>query len=139
MNSLKKRLLVGLSAGLVAGTVIIGIGGRIAMRGIAILAGVPGGYSWGGTLDVVAFGLITGIISGVVFGLVEKYAFTNHILTGLLFGVLVFVCLLLLPIDAKGAARGFPELQGEIHLIFGGLLLIYGMALTFIYKWCLKI
>jgi len=136
VNDFLRRILIGLVAGLAAGTVIIGIGGRLAMRLITILGGLPGGYSWDGTLEVVMFGLITGIISGVVFGTVERYAFSNRMLTGLVYGALVFGSLVVIPIDAKGAASGFPDLQAAIYLIFGSVLLVYGIALATMFSWC---
>ena len=128
----------GLVAGLVAGILMIGIGGRLAMRFIALLDGRAGGFSWSGTLDIIAFGLITGVISGAFYGMVEKYMFSNKLLKGFAFGLLLYLVLLVLPLSGKGAAKGFPERQMEIYLIFGLVLVLYGILLAFTFKRYLK-
>ncbi|MGI9551192.1 MAG: hypothetical protein ACR2MT_08340 [Aurantibacter sp.] len=139
MNDFVKRISTGLISGLVAGMLIIGMGGRLAMRIIALLGGQQGGFSWGGTLDVVAFGLITGAISGVIYGMIEKYGFSTKLLNGGLYGILLFVALLVLPIEGKGAAKAFPDLQLSIYLIFGVTLIVYGIILAYAYKRCLRL
>lgn len=134
MNLLIKRMANGLVSGLVAGILIVGIGGRLAMRFIALLDGRQGGFSWGGTLDVLVFGLITGGISGCFYGIVEKYIFSNTLLNGVVYGILLFLALLILPISGKGAAKGFPDRQMEIYLIFGVVLVLYGILLAFTFR-----
>lgn len=133
-NDFKKRISIGLVTGAVVGALIIGIGGRLAMRVIALMAGRQGGFSWGGTFDVITLGLLIGLFSGVVYGFVEKKGFSNYVLNGCLYGTLLFVVLLILPIDGKGAAKGFPEMQTEIYLIFALLLIIYGIGLASLFR-----
>lgn len=132
MDKLLKRIFFGLLAGIIAGTLIIGIMGRLAMRVIALMGGLRGGFSWGGTMEVVLLGLIIGAISGAIYALLQYYLFNNKLLTGALYGLLVFAAILLLPIEGKGAAKGFPDLQVPIYLIFGVLLTVYGVLLVFL-------
>lgn len=134
MNNFLKRIGIGLVSGFIGGTVIVGIGGRLAMRSIALLAGRQGGFSWGGTWEVVALGLIIGVLSGIVYAMVEKYGLPNESLNGAIYGIFVFVMLLILPIGGKGAAKGFPDMQPTIYLIFGILLVVYGVLLAFLFK-----
>lgn len=131
-----KRLLIGACAGLVSGTIILGIGGRLAMRLIAIVGGLPGGFSWGGSLEVVALGLLIGLLSGAIFGMIDKLGFQKKAYSGLLYGTLVFGSIIILPIEGKGAAAGFPQLLLIIYLIFGILFLLYGWALAILFdRW----
>ena len=138
MSNLLKRIGLGLVSGLLVGSVVIGVGGRIAMRCIALLADRQGGFSWGGTIEVIALGAIIGILSGVVYAIVLKYSVANKPFYGAVFGVLVFVMLLILPIAGKSAAKGFPDMQPTIFVIFGTLLVVYGILLALLFKWFMK-
>ena len=52
--------------GAVIGMLSLGIGGRIAMRIIALTAGAPPGWSVGGTITVVALGAASGALGAVI-------------------------------------------------------------------------
>ena len=56
-------------AGLAFGAVILGLGGRVAMRVIALQGGVPGILTVGGTVTVVLAGCASGV-GGVVLHLI---------------------------------------------------------------------
>jgi hypothetical protein len=61
-------LLRAMLAGAVAGTVVLGVGGRLVMRLIAILfAPGPAGFSWGGTLEVVGAGALFGTAAALLW------------------------------------------------------------------------
>ena len=134
LHFFKKRIGIGMGIGFLAGTLILGMGGRLAMRFISIMAGRSGGFSWGGTLDVVLLGLIIGVLSGGVYGFVGKYGFSSVLLNGCLYGLLLFIVVLILPIDGKGAARGFPEMQPAIYFIFATVFVLYGIVLAHFFK-----
>lgn len=129
-----KRIFWGLTSGLLVGTLVIGVGGRIAMRGIAMMGGLKGGFSWGGTLEVVLLGLLIGTISGTIYGLLSNYLFANKWLAGGTYGLLVFIAIVILPIEGKGAAKGFPDLTLEVYLIFGALHLVFGVLLAYLFE-----
>lgn len=133
-----KPVTAGLAAGVIAGTLILGIGGRLAMRLIAIISGLPGSHSWGGSLEVVAFGLILGILSGIFFGLVFPYTFTWRLLTGLLFGLLVYGAVVAIPMESMGAIAGFPAHKVPIAWIFGIVFALYGFAFVPMFHYVLK-
>lgn len=128
-----KRILIGLSAGLLVGTILIGVGGRFVMRVIALMGGLQGGFSWGGSLEVVLLGLIIGALSGAIYGLLHSYLFSNRWITGTLYGLIVFLAIIVLPIEGKGAAKGFPDLQWAVYLFFGVLHIAYGVVLAFLF------
>lgn len=127
MHLFFKNTITGLFGGLISGTIILGIGGRLLMRGMAILAGGSVSFSWDGSLEVVLLGSLIGLCSGVFMGLSLPFAVNNKSLWGLLQGFLAYLMVLALPISGKGAARGFPDFQITIHIIFGGLFLLYGI------------
>jgi hypothetical protein len=47
--------------GLILGTVILGVGGRIGMRYVGLAQGQAAGFSWGGSLTVVFMGAVWGV------------------------------------------------------------------------------
>jgi hypothetical protein len=132
VNPVLRTILAGLLGGMISGTLVLGIGGRILMRGIAIMAGGSGNFSWGGSLEVVFLGSLIGLISGAFMGLSLQFAMRNKLIWGLLQGFLAYLMVLVLPIGGKAAAKGFPDLQVTIHLIFGGLFLLYGILAALI-------
>ena len=83
---------------------------------------------------MVLLGLIIGAISGGIYGLLRKLLFSNTWLSGILLGFLVFIAILVLPIEGKGAARGFPDLKVMIYLIFGVLHLAFGVVLALLFE-----
>lgn len=56
----------GALTGLVLGAFILGIGGRVLMRGLALATGRPAGFSMGGSLEVVASGALYGVLGGLL-------------------------------------------------------------------------
>ena len=133
MYLILKNIVKGTLAGLMSGTLILGLGGRLLMRGIAILAGGSGSFSWAGSGEVVALGSIIGICSGAFLGLSSPFAMRNKLIWGMLHGALAYIMVLVLPIGGKGAARGFPDLQVTIHLLFGGSFLLFGIAMVWLF------
>ena len=55
-----------LVAGALSGLVILGIGGRVAMRLIALHNGQPGGWTVGGTMTVIFLGVVSGVGGGAI-------------------------------------------------------------------------
>ncbi len=136
---LKLRLLI--YTVLIAATTggfVLGVGGRLLMRGIARMAGSSGGFSWGGTLEIIALGALIGIVSGLFYGLFLKFFQKSPLLLGLLFGILCYAAIILLPIDGKGAINGFPQFRSQILILFGTLFLLYGLMTALVIKVLLR-
>jgi hypothetical protein len=51
--------------GAIAGTIILGVGGRVGMRYVGLAMGQPAGFSWGGTMTVVFMGLVSGVVGAL--------------------------------------------------------------------------
>lgn len=120
-----KRVLKTGVVGTLSGAIVLGAGGRFLMRGFAILGGIEPGFSWGGTLELIAFGAIIGVITGLIFGIMKPYfALKNDFAGGLLIGGMAYIIILLLPIEGKQAAENLPEYQAEI---LAGFFLLFAM------------
>lgn len=131
MNPRIKPYLRATAWGFLLGAVILGFGGRLIMRLIAWHAGLEGGFSWGGTLEVILLGGITGGFAGVFFPIWAQIPLKNWI-NGVTYGTVVYTAFLILPISGKAAAKGFPEMQLQIYLIFGFLFMGFGAALAYL-------
>jgi hypothetical protein len=55
-----------LAAGAVTGCVILGVGGRIAMRFFALHTGARPGFSLGGTITVIFMGVVSGVAGAAI-------------------------------------------------------------------------
>ncbi len=110
--------------GLLLGTIVLGIGGRLAMRGIALAQGITPGFSMGGTATVVFLGAVSGLAGGLIFAGTRALVPNNRMVRGVLFwAILVLITLRgLQPLDV-------PRLAFFLPLVIG-----YGSLLTV--AWC---
>ncbi len=69
-----RAVLLTLGWGLGLGALILGLGGRVAMRVIAVATTGTGGFSLGGTGTVVFLGLASGALGGLIL-LGARYLF----------------------------------------------------------------
>jgi len=114
-------------AGLVSGAVVLGLGGRLLMRVVAIAIHGSGGFSLGGSLEVLAAGALFGTLGGLLLpfvpGQLGRWGALAHT-------VVVFVLIALTSDAARGAASGVAwPARVPVLLAFGGLLLGYSLLL----------
>jgi hypothetical protein len=108
--------LLGLLLGAVVGVVVLGVGGRIAMRAIALANNTPRGFSIGGTATVVFLGALSGVGGGVLYALLYLLVPRPRPVRSAVFGVaLVLVTL-----------RGLRPIQPLALEWFMPLALAYG-------------
>jgi len=115
-------------AGLACGTLILSVGGRVLMRGIALASGGSGGFSLGGSLEVVAVGALYGALGGL---LLLAFPLRLGRWRPALHAAILFVVVALTSPAARGAASGV-GMPGRLValLAFGGLFLAYSFALA---------
>jgi hypothetical protein len=119
-----KDWLFAVTLGLTIGTIVLGIGGRLAMRGIALAQGRAPGFTIGGTTTVVFLGAACGVIGSLIFAGTRALVPGNRIIRGMLFWLILVLITLrgLSPLDV-------PKLAFFLPLILG-----YGTLLTT--AWC---
>lgn len=119
-----KDWLFAAALGLVIGTIVLGIGGRLAMRGIGLVQGRAPGFTIGGTTTVVFLGAVCGVIGSLIFAGTRALVPGNRIIRGMLFWLILVLITLrgLSPLDV-------PKLAFFLPLILG-----YGTLLTA--AWC---
>lgn len=106
------------------GTLVLGMGGRLAMRGIAHVAGQPPSFSLGGTVTVIFLGMVSGLVGALVFVGLRVGLPRWRLLRTTLFWV--FLALMTL--------RGLLPLDTPRLVLFGPLVVIYGIALEFVWS-----
>ena len=108
-------LAAGLLYGAGIGLVVLGIGGRIAMRGIAIGNGAAGLYSFEGTLTVVLAGAASGAAGGAIRALLDRIARLPVFARTIVF---VLACFLL-------TLRGLKPLDNQRLILFLPIVALY--------------
>lgn len=115
--------------GSVAAGVGLGIAARVLMRVIALEAGLPGAYSFGGSFEVVLFGLIVGAPIALAFRLVRPRIPLRRPFAGLALGTVMTVVLALLPpASARSALQGTPDTPVLTFAGFWLLFTLWGIA-----------
>jgi hypothetical protein len=125
------KMFIGLFCGMMAGGVVLGAGGRMVMRALAVIAEREVEFSFGGTIEVVAFGAITGSIAGAAFVAIKKYLPGSTPLKGMLFGLLAFLAMAIVRTPSvERSVAAFEGFLSPIVLMFGAVFLFYGIALA---------
>jgi hypothetical protein len=124
--SAAERWWFALFLGAAVGFVVLGIGGRIAMRAIASANRVPTGFSVGGTATVVLLGVASGVGGGFLYAFLYRYVQRPRLARSALF-TLALVLLTL---------RGLRPIQPLALEWFLPLALGYGAIVDVLYtRW----
>lgn len=125
-----RSLIRGLLAGSGLGVVLLGGGGRIIIRCLARWDGRSPAFSWGGTIDILAYAGLAGCLAGFGFAALPAMARGRWLSMGLASGMIVYaVTLLTLPAHIAAAAEPFAPIIVGVHLGFGALFASFGAAL----------
>lgn len=116
--------LAGILLGSVVGTVILGVGGRVAMRVFAIATNVPGGFSLGGSTTVIFLGAVSGAAGGLLLVLSRRLLPTRRFWRTTLFWGL---CLAI-------ALRGLQPVDTLRLAVFLPVIALFAAALQVV--WC---
>lgn len=131
MKQQARQAFVGLLCGAATGAVVLGFGGRLAMRAISLLTGNPQEFSLSGSLEVVAFGAIIGSAAGAVYALIEKFPPANCWLKGSLFGLLSFAAIGVAQLPSvERSAAAFANSAALVAALFCLVFVIFGLALA---------
>jgi hypothetical protein len=98
------------------GAVVLGIGGRVAMRGIAFLSGAPPSFTWGGSLRVVLMGALSGLGGALILKVLRRFLPQRWLVQTLLFYAIIVLI----------ALRGLKPVDSQRLVLFLPLVLLYG-------------
>ena len=104
------------------GLIVLGVGGRIVMRAIALATGAPASFSLGGTLTVVGMGIAAGIAGALLYAvsgvIAKRFSRRESLIRFVLFVVLLAL------VTARGL-RGTPPAPS---MAFWPLVALYAAA-----------
>jgi hypothetical protein len=119
LRSLVRDAILGTAIGLA----VLGVGGRIVMRVIALRTGAAPSFTLGGTLSIVAAGAAAGAVGALLYALARTAA---RRLAGGHAAVRLLVFFVLLALVTLRGLHGSPPASAAL---FWPLVLVYGLAL----------
>lgn len=126
-----RRLLTAAAAGLVCGILVLGLGGRVMMRIVALAGHRPVHFGAGATAGIVLIGGILGLIGGLGFGLLQRVLPGSAAVKGLLYGTLFFV--VVVPLQPDPIQAEITELRSIWSIViplFWALFLAFGLGVA---------
>jgi len=130
-----EKITVGLISGLIAGFSVLGIGGRIAMRLIAMAQGQPQKFTARGTLGVLVVFSIIGMILSVPFAALQGHMRSSNMQKGATFGLLLTLVIVwampMVPLVlGNDGADGLSSGSIAARILFSVLFLAYGVIVA---------
>lgn len=134
-----KNIAIVLLIGTAAGIVVLGIGGRIAMRIIALATDQVPEFDLVGSLEVLAAGAWRGALGGLFYLALTRFLPAKGLWKGLALGPLLF---LFSAVTLRPGLRGLPVALGVVPLtiaLFGSVFIVYGIAVDFaVARWATR-
>lgn len=129
-----RDVIIWIVSALCAG-VWLGVTARIAMRFIALEAGMAPGFSSGGSLEVILFGAMFGMpVALLVWTCRSKWRLPFWFGTSA--GLALFVILSVFqPPAARSALAGTPDKALWTTVLFAAVFVLYGAVLDAIWAW----
>lgn len=125
-RTIAEPCLFGLILGAAVGLIVLGVGGRVAMRAIALANNTPPGFTIGGTATVILLGVLSGVGGGLLYTLLQLLVPRPRFLRSALFGVVLVLLTL----------RGLRPIQPLALEWFMPLALGYGAIVDVVYtRW----
>ena len=125
--AMARKIPLFLIVGAALGALILGVVGRTAMAGVALVTGSELNLSLKGLLEVVIVGTILGAVGGLLFVPVRRLARTSHLARSVILGSVLFACSLAVALSTDGMALG-PELPITL-VVVAAVFLGYGLTL----------
>lgn len=114
---------------------VLGVGARLTMRFIALEAGLPGAFSLGGSLEIVAFGALAGAPVALGFLLLRARLHGWGAWPGVLLGVaLLVVAAAFPPPSARSAMAATTDTPAATAAAFGVLFVGWGLVLEWLHR-----
>lgn len=123
------KCLLAVLAGAVAGVLILGLGGRIAMALIAIGSGTDLNLSLRGIFEVLPVGILIGTVGGLLLVPVRIVFPTHRLTRGIIIGALLFSGSLLISWSAGGLKLDFHSVLPLTLAVVAIIFMLYGVAI----------
>lgn len=125
------RALRDLITGAALGALLIGLGGRMVMRLLALAIDREPSFSVGGTAEVIAYGAIIGFLSAALLAIARPVLPRRWPLQGLILAALAYSgTVATLPAHIADTARPFADRMPFVMALFGLCFLLFGLVLA---------
>jgi hypothetical protein len=117
--------------GFLSGVAFLGIGGRLAMRALALAVDRPTNFGLAATLGIIFIGAVLGLAGGLVFALVARGLPGKPAVKGPVFGTLFLAGLI--PLQPPAVQEEIAAFHGHLLLAtvcFGLIFCGYGLTLA---------
>ncbi len=126
---------IGIMSGLIAGVLVLGLSGRIAMRVVALANGEEPRFTVLGTLAVLAaFGVLSAPL-GLAFVAWFRFLPRAGVWSGAGFGIVLFILVAGLIIVRRGGVGDLANHLVSGSALLGGLLVLHGVGLSIATEW----
>ena len=116
------------SAEAIVAGVLLGTAARLAMRVLVWLAGGAGGFSRGGSVEIVVFGALLGAPIALAVFAVRQWRGWQHPWVGVWTGLALYLAAVARPSPSAQSALAASALPGwQIFLIFGLVFVAFGL------------
>ena len=123
-----RNVIAALVAGILAGALLLGIGGRLAMLVLALSIGLQPEFSWGGSFDVVVLGTIYGAAGGAILAVLRDLWPRSGQWAGAISGLILVGAAWAMSAVGRQAAAANPAGVPLIFIVSAVLFLAYGFA-----------
>lgn len=123
-----RELALALLAGAVTGTLVLGIAGRAATAGVALITGNALNLSLMGGLEVVIVGALVGAVGGVLLLVLRSVHGDSELARGITVGAILFVCSFLVAWVSGKIALGLSSIQLFMLGVVAIMFMVYGVC-----------
>jgi len=120
--------LAALVAGAVSGALVLGLAGRMAMAGVALIVGTVTNLSLEGLLEVTAMGALAGSVGGLLLLVLKKRGRVARAARGPIAGATLFVSSLLVSWMTGKIDFGHPGPLLMTLFVAAAFFLLYGIS-----------
>ena len=125
-----REILLALLAGAVSGALVLGIVGRAATAGVALVIGNSLNLSLKGILEVVIVGMFVGAVGGVLLLMLKNVFRGNGLALGIIVGLIMFVCSTIFVIISGRVTFDMSFIQFFVFGVLTFIFVIYGILLS---------
>lgn len=123
------KVSIGALVGLISGLIVGGIGSRIAMRVVALIAGIPPEFTVGGTFGILLLGAFLGVPFGLLFVAGRRFIPLPNVWKGLLYGFILFLIFVVPPFISPAGEFTLASPLADL-IIFGPIPIVFGLVLA---------
>jgi len=126
----KDVILLSMSLGAIAGSLILGLAGKIIMAILSLLVGSSTNLSLPGIFEAMIFGAVMGTVGGLLATGIKKIENLKRLNQSLVIGITLYAISILLSSLLSKIKINFFGLQFLTLIVVFGMYILYGFCIT---------